>query len=111
MQARVVFSNVREGKREETIGLFSDVVAPAAQKQKGFSSGLLRTDPGTGKGVSIGLWATENDMIATENSSFYRESVSKFEEIVVSPAVMEHSEVSNKNISSFFTSGGKTFTA
>ena len=98
MHARVVFFNVREGKREETISLFSDVVVPAAQKQKGFSGGLLLTDPGTGKGISIGLWATENDMIATENSDFYREWVSKFEEIFAAPPVMEHYEVSNKSI-------------
>jgi heme-degrading monooxygenase HmoA len=43
-------------------------VVPAAQQQKGFKGGFLLSDPNTGKGVSIALWETENDMKASETS-------------------------------------------
>jgi hypothetical protein len=98
MHARVAFFNINAGKREEAVSLFRDDVVPAAKKQKGFSGGLLLTDPATGKGISIGLWDTEADMLATEKSGFYLGWVEKFQNVFANPPLMEHYEVSSKDM-------------
>lgn len=98
MYARVAFFHIMAGKHENAVSLFRDAVVPAAKMQKGFSGGLLLTDPATGKGISIGLWESEADMAATEKSGFYGEWVSKFQEIFTAPPVMEHYEVSSKDV-------------
>jgi len=98
MHARVVFFDVRAGKREEAVSLFRDAVVPAAKKQKGFSGGLLLTDPAAGKGISIGLWNTAANMLATEKSGFYQGWVEKFQNVFANPPFMEHYEVSSKDM-------------
>ena len=98
MHARVVFFNVKAGKMEQAVSLFRDDVVPAAKQQKDFSGGLLLTDPATGRGISIGLWDTEVAMLSTEKSGFYRGWVDKFQHILANPPVMEHYEVSSKDM-------------
>jgi heme-degrading monooxygenase HmoA len=98
MHARVVFFNVRVGKRDEAVSIFRNAVIPAAKQLKGFSGGLLLTDPATGKVISIGLWDTEADMLATEKSGFYQGWVEKFQDVFANPPSMEHYEVSSKDM-------------
>lgn len=98
MKARVAVFNVKGGKREEAVSLFRDSVIPEARKQKGFKGGLLLTNPVTGQGISIGLWETEEDMTATEESGFYQKWVSKFADVFTMPPFMEHYEVSIKDV-------------
>ena len=64
------------------------------RQQRGFKSGLLLTDPNTGKGVSVTLWETEADMIAGESSGYLQEQFAKVGAILVGPPVTEHYEVS-----------------
>ncbi len=98
MNARVAFFDIKPGKREQSIKLFRDVVVPEARKQKGFKGGLLLTAPDTGKGISIGLWETEADMTATEKGGFYQQWVAKFSDVFGTTPLMEHYEVSIKDV-------------
>ena len=94
MNARVTIVQVRPDKLEETIGIYRDSVAPAAQQQKGFKGLLMLTDPATGKGISIGLWETEADMIAGESSGYFQQQLAKFKDVFSAPPVREQYEVS-----------------
>jgi heme-degrading monooxygenase HmoA len=68
-------------------------VVPAAQQQKGFKGGFLLSDPNTGKGVSIALWETEDDMKASETSGYLQEQIVKFAAVLAAPPTTEHFEV------------------
>jgi len=94
MNARVTIVQVRPDKLEETIGIYRDSVTPAAQQQKGFKGLLMLTDRATGKGISIGLWETEADMIAGESSGYFQQQLAKFKDVFSAPPVREQYEVS-----------------
>jgi hypothetical protein len=55
---------------------------------------LHLTDRKTGKGIIIGLWNTEADMMAAESSGFYREQVAKVGPFLAGPPTTERYEVS-----------------
>ena len=94
MYARVTTTQVQPEKTEETVSLFRDSVIPAAKQQQGFKGALLLTDPNTGKGVSITLWETEDNMRAGETSGYYQEQVAKFAQVFTGPPIREVYEVS-----------------
>jgi heme-degrading monooxygenase HmoA len=98
MNARVAFFNIKPGRHEEAVTLFRDLVVPEARKQKGFEGGLLLTNAETGKGISIGLWETEADMIVSEETGFYQQWVAKISDVFVMPPFMEHYEVIIKDV-------------
>ena len=95
MRAKVVTFQIQPGKRDEAGRIFKEYVIPAAKKQKGFKAGILLTEPDTGKGVSIGLWETEEDIKASESSGYYQGWLSKFTDVFALPPSRELYEVSN----------------
>lgn len=101
MYARVMTVQVQPGKSDEMIGMFRDSVVPAAKQQKGFKSGLLLTDRGTGKAISISLWDTEADMKTSEASGYIQEQPAKFGAILAAPPTTEHYEVSIQSVSPY----------
>ena len=94
MYARLTTVLIQQGKVEEANNIYRDSVVPAAQQQKGFKGAFLLTDPNTGKNVSISLWETEDDMKASETSSFLQEQMVKFAAVLAAPPTTEHYEVS-----------------
>ena len=93
MYARVVTVQIQPGKMDEGTDIYRDSVVPAAQQQKGFKGGFLFSDPNTGKGVSIALWETEDDMKASETSGYLQEQILKFAAVLAAPPTTEHYEV------------------
>jgi heme-degrading monooxygenase HmoA len=93
MFARLVTVQIQQGKMDEATNIYGDSVVPAAQQQKGFKSGFLFSDPSTGKGVSITLWETEDDMKASETSGYLQEQIAKFAAVLAAPPTTEHYEV------------------
>jgi heme-degrading monooxygenase HmoA len=96
MHARVVLATVQPGKTDEMIKVARDSILPAAKKQKGFKNWYMLTNRNTGKGIVIGIWNTEADMIANESSGFYKEQIAKVAPLLTGPPTMEHYEVSVK---------------
>ena len=94
MYARVTITQLQPGKTEEAVSIFRDSIVPAAKQQQGFKGALLLTDPNTGKGVSITLWETEDNMRAGETSGYYQEQVAKFAQVFTGPPIREVYEVS-----------------
>jgi heme-degrading monooxygenase HmoA len=68
MYARVTLAQLQPGKVDELLHFLRDNVVPAAQAQQGFKGLLLLTHDNTNKGIAIGLWETEADMLASEAS-------------------------------------------
>ena len=74
---------------EEAVSIWRDYLIATAKQQQGLKSGLLLTEPHTGKGIGIGLWEAEADASAFENSGLFKQLVAKFGDILVEPSVRE----------------------
>jgi heme-degrading monooxygenase HmoA len=96
MHARVTFATAQLAKVDQATKIMRDSILPAAKKQKGFKGLIYLINPKTGKGMSIVLWNTEDDMTAGESSGFYQEQVAKAMPLLSEPPTMEHYEVSVK---------------
>ncbi len=94
MHARVVSMEMLPINVGEAVRIYQDRVVPAAREQEGFRGALMLTDPGTGEGLSISLWNSEEDMHASEASGFYHSKLSELEAFFISTPVRKHYEVS-----------------
>ena len=61
MYARVISSQLVEGKTEDAVSIWRDKVADIIKQSKGFKGAYLVGDRGTGKGLTITLWETRED--------------------------------------------------
>ena len=94
MKAKVVKFQFKPGKRDEVVRLFKEFVVPGAMKQKGFTGGMLLTEPNTENATSIALWETEADIKASEASGYYAEWVAKLMDLLSRVPSREIYEVS-----------------
>ena len=94
MFARLTTTQVQADKIDEVLKIMEESVIPAVKSQKGFRGLYGLTDRKTGKGVTISLWDSEEDVIANEQSGFYQEQVAKFKDLFTAPPVREGYEVS-----------------
>ena len=94
MHCRVVTVQVKPDMIQEAIDIYNVSLLPAAKHQKGFQGAYLMTDAATGKGLSITVWETENDMVDGERSGYYREQLAKFGSLFTAPPVMDHYQLS-----------------
>jgi heme-degrading monooxygenase HmoA len=85
--------HIRAGEMDAAASLYADSVVPAARQQPGCQGAWLLVDRATGKGVSITLWDSEDNMNAGESSGYYREQVGNFAPMMTAPPVREVYEV------------------
>jgi heme-degrading monooxygenase HmoA len=96
MHARVVFTHVQADMEDAVIQLYDRSVLPAAMQQPGFRGLLHLVDHSKGKGISITLWETEDDMLAGESNGYYQEQLAKFEDKLSAFPTREDYEVTAK---------------
>ncbi|BDI04801.1 antibiotic biosynthesis monooxygenase family protein [Sphaerotilus microaerophilus] len=89
MYARMVAMPGRPDKMDEAQKIFNESVIPVARQQKGFRGAFFLTDPETGKGVSLTLWDTPEDMKAGESSGYLQEQIAKFGPLMAGPPTRE----------------------
>jgi heme-degrading monooxygenase HmoA len=94
MHARVILGRVKLNKQEDAINIYKESVAPAAQSQKGFKTLHLLTDSETSKFISITIWETEKDMVASESSGYLQEQLGKIAALFAAPPTIQHYVVS-----------------
>jgi hypothetical protein len=70
MYARVVSARVAPERLDDVVRMLREEVVPTAEAQPGFAGALTLSDPGTGKGMMITLWATPEDLIAGEVTGY-----------------------------------------
>lgn len=85
MYARTTVIQGRAGSMPEAARIFAESVIPAAKQQKGFHGAMFLSDPATGKGMSITLWDTEDDLKAGEGSGYFMEQIAKFSPLLAGP--------------------------
>ena len=95
MHARVILGKVKIDKQDEAINIYKESVVPAAKQQKGFKSMNLFTDQDTNKFISITIWETEKDMVASESSGYLQEQLGKIAVLFVGPPTIQNYVVSH----------------
>jgi heme-degrading monooxygenase HmoA len=94
MHAGVNYLQVQPGKMDEVVSIFRDSVIPASRPQKGFKGVFVLTDRSTDRAIAIGLWETEADLPAVdETGGYYQEQIAKLAQLIASPPVRELYEV------------------
>ncbi len=95
MYVRAANVSIRPGKMQEVIDLHNDSLIPAAKAQKGWQGSYLMTDTVNGKILSITVWESEEEMVASETGSGYlQEQVAKFDSVFAEPPNFSHYELS-----------------
>ena len=90
MYARVTLAQLQPGKVDELLQFLHVNVVPAAQAQQGFKGLLLLTDETTNKGIALGLWETEADLVASEASGgYYQVKIARGVHFFAAPPVRE----------------------
>lgn len=91
MFARIVSGEIALDKLEEAIHQWQEVVGPSAQQQRGFRNARLVADRTTGQIASMGLWATEADML--DSIQWNQEQVATFAGLFTAPPTIRHYEL------------------
>ena len=93
MYARVSTVTVPPGRVDERTRLYREKVLPQVQKLKGFKGVFMLGDRETNKMISVALWESEADMLATKASGFLKNAVNTAVQAGFSPPTTEHYEV------------------
>ena len=95
MYVRAANVSIRPGKMQEVIDLHNDSLIPAAKAQKGWQGSYLMTDAESSKILSITVWESEADMLASESGGGYlQEQVARFDSVFAEPPIFSHYELS-----------------
>jgi len=89
--ARIVTATTSPSRVEEAVELWQEVVLPSVQQQRGFKGVRLLVDRTNGKIVSIGLWESEADFLATV--AWNEDQIARFTSFLETPPVVEGYEV------------------
>jgi heme-degrading monooxygenase HmoA len=93
MHARVSILRPKGDQKKQVLRICEDVVAPAAERQRGFCGLLVMSDVEADKILAITLWDTEADMLAGERGEYLQEQISNLIHLLAEPPVIEHLEV------------------
>ena len=85
MFARTTIMQGRAETMDEAAKIFRESVIPAAKQQKGFKGALFLTDPKTGKGMSVTMWESEEDLMAGESGGYFKDQIAKFGPLLAGP--------------------------
>jgi hypothetical protein len=96
MYARVSTSVSPKEKMDEIAKLMRETIWPATKKHKGYKGYLTLRNPETGEGMTISIWDTEADMLASEKA-FYPQAVKQATATGVKPGGMKHYVVGIKD--------------
>jgi heme-degrading monooxygenase HmoA len=75
------------------IQMFKEEVIPAVSGQKGYKGAISMSDRSSGKGISITLWETEEDMRASEEAANQVRSSTLAELGITAPPSVDRMEV------------------
>ncbi len=84
---------LRPNTVDESLDALRLKTLPKLKKQKGFKEFLVLIDRAGDRVVLITLWESEDDMIATETSGFYKRAVDEFSDRLVLEPRKEYYEV------------------
>ncbi|NHZ97916.1 hypothetical protein F2P46_19625 [Massilia sp. CCM 8734] len=88
MFARVAHVQAKPEKIGEVVALYTSSVMPVLQQLHGFKGTYLLTDPDTGKGMSITLWETEADRLASDSEAALHGPIVQVMPLLAAPPVV-----------------------
>ena len=86
MYSRITEFQVKIEKIEQGIELYRKSVVPASKEQKGYVKTLGMIDRLSGKGISLTIWQSEEDALASEKNLYYQKQLIKFLNFLEKPA-------------------------
>jgi heme-degrading monooxygenase HmoA len=93
MYARIITSQLKVGTLQEATSIWRQSIVPSLKNTKGFQGGYMTSDPNTGKGMVVTLWATQADASAMDSSGQYQQSIAQFANLLEFVPNLEQLEV------------------
>jgi hypothetical protein len=94
MYARIITVRVAPERLDEAIQLWHAAVAPSVRQQPGFRNARFFVERATGRITSMGLWATEADLLASVAWNLGR--LDQFARLFVAPPSVGHYELAGE---------------
>jgi heme-degrading monooxygenase HmoA len=93
MYARITNADIQQGKMNDAIKTYEEVVLTATQKQEGYVSAILLVDRDAHKAISITVWESEDALAAGEVSPYYIEQLKRLAQFFAGMPQRESYEV------------------
>jgi quinol monooxygenase YgiN len=93
MFARVMHIQAQPSKLGEVTTLYEDLVVPNLYQQKGFLSTLVLSDASTGKAMSISIWESQADQLASDQQGHLHTQVAQVMPLLAAPPQQEDYQV------------------
>ncbi|MCI0904355.1 MAG: antibiotic biosynthesis monooxygenase [Chloroflexi bacterium] len=97
MHVRVTNVQLKPGKMQDLIKAYDDSVVPAQKAQKGYQGSYLMTDASSGKALAISVWETEADLVASGDSGYVQEALTKLADLFEDSPKLDNYELSSDN--------------
>jgi quinol monooxygenase YgiN len=96
MFASITHVNIRPDKTTEATRIWREEILPVNRTLSGWKGAELFTNPQTGEGVAVNLYATEADVNAVESSGAFQQIMAKLAPLMTAPPVRKVYEVSGE---------------
>ncbi len=87
MYTRIVNVSLKPGTIDEAIKIYENSVIPAAKAVEGYNGGYFLVDREKNTGKSIAIYDTKEKLIASDESGYLQEQITKFGELFTTPPV------------------------
>ena len=93
MHARVVTLKVTSETAAEAVRRYDESIENS-KRTPGYKMGILLTNPDTGKGFSITLWETKEQVLKGNTDGYYAQQMKTMGDVWAEPPILEDYEVS-----------------
>ena len=93
MHARVVTLKVTPETAAEAVRRYEESI-DNSKSTAGYKMGILLTNPDTGKGFSITLWETKEQVLEGNTGDYYAQQMRTMGDVWAEPPILEDYEVS-----------------
>ena len=93
MHARVVTLKVTSATAAEAVRRYDESIENS-KRTPGYKMGILLTNPDTGKGFSITLWETKEQVLERNTDGYYAQQMKTMGDVWAEPPILEDYEVS-----------------
>jgi heme-degrading monooxygenase HmoA len=93
MHARVVTLKVHPETAAEAVRRYDESIENS-KRTPGYKMGILLTNPDTGKGFSITLWETKEQVLEGNTGGYYAQQMRTMGDVWAEPPILEDYDVS-----------------
>ncbi len=93
MYDSLITGSIRPDQVDQAIGIYRERIVPMARGWSGFRGIYVLTDRTSGRGLTIGLYETEEDARRVETSGQFQQAAAALGEVLAGPPTREVREV------------------